>query len=231
MAAEEYTVHEVRLQRRTYPTPDSVPDRVVDRWHVGLTRPDGVQGVHIIPAEAFADRAAVYDLDPADVDTLLDILLHEPYMPPQETPGRPPAETVLVATADGLEEPAQLLRGSAHEEPVTVFNAPTVAHAREAHLTRVEQAKQRVRIVPPRPAKQAAGRRAASATVDPLDVIRQRVRIDPEDLAARRQMVEQARRDHADKTTSAKRGRLRLATAGNSTTDVPPVANDAASRT
>lgn len=201
MAAEEYVVHEVRLQRRTYPTPEGRPDRVVDTWHVGLTRPDGARGVHIFPASIFAQYAAELDIDPADADTLLDVVLHEPYIP-QESPGRPPAQTLLVATPDGVKEPAAALKATAEGsgERLTPFTAATLAHAREAHLERIARAKERVQIVPPAAKTSAGARGRARTPADPLQVIRQHIaRIDPDELAERRRMVDQARREHAEK--------------------------------
>lgn len=35
---------------------------------------------HAFPTETLAWRAAEYGIDPADVDTLLEVVLHEPYM-------------------------------------------------------------------------------------------------------------------------------------------------------
>jgi len=52
-------------------------------WRVffDVSGPDGskVHG-HVIPVDAFGWRAAEYGIDPADIDTLLDVVLHEVHM-------------------------------------------------------------------------------------------------------------------------------------------------------
>lgn len=49
---------------------------------VDRTDDDGVvtRMAHLIPKEAMEWRAAEYGIDPADTDTLLDIVLHEPHV-------------------------------------------------------------------------------------------------------------------------------------------------------
>jgi hypothetical protein len=53
-------------------------------WVVAVQRihDDGSveEGVHVFPADVLEWRAAEYDIDPSDVDTLLDIVLAEPYL-------------------------------------------------------------------------------------------------------------------------------------------------------
>jgi hypothetical protein len=45
---------------------------------------DVAEGVHIFPYDILEWRAAEYGIDPSDVDTLLDIVLAEPYLSPDE---------------------------------------------------------------------------------------------------------------------------------------------------
>lgn len=64
---------------------------------------------HRFPADTMEWRAAEYDIDPADMDLLLDIVLHEPLM-------------------DDADRPDLLLH-----------DAPSVEEARSYHLSRVEK--------------------------------------------------------------------------------------------
>lgn len=208
--AEEYTVTEVRLVRRTMPGARG-QSIVQEQWVIGLRRPDGAEGTHTIPAEAFASRAAEYwaeDEDPPTVDQLLDIMLHEPYIPAEEAPVHRTAETVLIATADGVEEPAAQARTAGGKQRVTVHNARNHDEARTAHLERIDAAKQRVRIVSPKPVTPLAGGRQAvkQASADPLDVIRERATINPAQVAEIRRVIHQAREHAARGDASALQG-------------------------
>lgn len=51
-------------------------------WVVHQTRGDGSAHVHVFPPETLAWRATEYGIDPADTDTLLELILHEPHMAP-----------------------------------------------------------------------------------------------------------------------------------------------------
>lgn len=56
-------------------------------WSVVVTRieDDGIvtTGVHVFPTDTLEWRAAEYGIDPSDVDTLMDIILAEPYLTDQ----------------------------------------------------------------------------------------------------------------------------------------------------
>lgn len=67
---------------------------------------------HVFPKDTLEWRAAEYDIDPSDVDTLLGIVLYEP-----------------------------LLDGHSHEHPKHLFNAATVTEAREYHTGRINKLK------------------------------------------------------------------------------------------
>lgn len=84
-------------------------------------------GVHVFPLVTLEWRAAEYDIDPADVDTLLDIVLAEPYLTPEDW-----------ATGTRL------------------LDAPDIATARHDHIARCAAAKLRHRIST-RPRPPAAG--------------------------------------------------------------------------
>lgn len=117
-----------------------------DCWSVNLERADGAQITHVFPADTLAWRAAEYDIDIEDTATLLDIVLHEPYITDPEA-FDPPAAAAL----------------HPKDRPTTLANAATRADARTAHLARIAHTKDSVVHVGPRP----GGR-----TADPLDAIR-----------------------------------------------------------
>jgi hypothetical protein len=99
-------------------------------WFVTMTDDDtGVLYGHVFPQYTLAARIAEYDLDPDDLDAVLDIVLHEPHMP--NVMDEDPAVLALAAEAN-----------------VTCVAADV---ARDAHQRRVAWAKQhRMRVaIPP----------------------------------------------------------------------------------
>lgn len=98
-----------------------------DKWQVRYARefvpetpeeqPWATQGGHCFPKDVFEWRAAEYGIDPTDMDTLVDIVLVEPFI----SPGDMKAGEML-------------------------HDAPTIAEARQAHLARCSRAKLRARI-------------------------------------------------------------------------------------
>lgn len=117
-----------------------------DCWSVTLERGDGTPLVHVFPVETLAWRAAEYDIDIEDTATLLDIVLHEPYMPDPEAFDPPAAAAV-----------------GPKGKPTTLASAVSRADARTAHLARIAHTKDSVVRVGPRPGGKAP---------DPLDAIR-----------------------------------------------------------
>lgn len=115
-------------------------------WQVRQQRSDG-HHITIFPTSALEWRAAEYDIDPGSPDGLeqiIDILLHEPFVPdPIEHRRADPA------AAKGLTAPStQAIHGLSIGEtaPVTLHNAPDRATARAAHLERIAHTK-RTRVV------------------------------------------------------------------------------------
>lgn len=53
------------------------PDGSAKDWCVDFLREDGLSWCRVFPAAALWGRSAEYGIDPAAVDTLLDIVLHE----------------------------------------------------------------------------------------------------------------------------------------------------------
>ena len=150
MAATEYTIFSV--------TED--PDKPW-LWHVLYEDPDGNTRGHVFPKNTLAWRAAEYGIDPADLDTLLDIVLHEPFAP---HPDDPQTAADDPAAAAGLTSPAPAARGRVRKGdlvPTTLYTAETTQKAREAHLLRIQYTKtNRAHVKAPKGKK------------DPLDVIR-----------------------------------------------------------
>lgn len=90
-------------------------------WVVRQRRGDGGDHAHVFPPETLAWRAIEYGIDPADTDTLLELILHEPHMAsPPAGPGRFSAEsrasrlreakTAVVITSGGGGQPDPLDR-------------------------------------------------------------------------------------------------------------------------
>ena len=75
-----------------------------------ITHDDGTVDriAHVLPVDILETRAAEYSIDPADIDTLLEIVLYENYLPPQEP-----------------------------DDPTALHNAETIQEARDALITRV----------------------------------------------------------------------------------------------
>ncbi|MFI6447822.1 hypothetical protein [Kitasatospora sp. NPDC050543] len=172
-----------------------------DCWQVRQRRTDGEHHVTVFPAATLEWRAAEYDLDhttEAGLNQILDIVLHEPFLPdPIEHRAQDPA------AAKGLTAPStQAIHGLriGDEAPITLHNAPDRAAARAAHLERIEHAKRtRVHVIAPIPprGKHNTGQAAARSAPDPLAVIRADHGITCEGVAAKRAMVEQARQQLA----------------------------------
>lgn len=80
-----------------------------------ITLNDGsvVSGKHVFPLDTLEWRAAEYGIDPADTETLIDIVIYEPFL-------------------DDPDDPGMLL-----------YEAPSVDEARDYHLDRVRAVKDR----------------------------------------------------------------------------------------
>lgn len=112
-------------------------------WQVRMTDAEGKEHVHVFPQETLAWRAAEYGIDPADTDTLLDIILHEPFLPDLAVPA---AAATDPAARAGLNASTLASKGSAAVEPVQLHNAPSTSVAREAHQLRIAGVKRHTRI-------------------------------------------------------------------------------------
>lgn len=151
-------------------------------WHVLYEDASGDVRGHVFPMNTLAWRAAEYGIDPADIDQLLDIVLHEPFAPHPDDPLTRDDDPVRAA---GITSPAPAARGKVRAGdpvPTTLYTAETTEKAREAHLMRIEHAKvHRARVVAP-PGKK-----------DPLSPIRN-LGLDAEGVAELARRVDEHRR-------------------------------------
>ncbi|WP_030168913.1 hypothetical protein [Streptomyces sp. NRRL S-813] len=188
----DYTVESVDTY---WPTPHT------ECWAILMARPDGSKHAYVFPKYTLEQRAAEYGLDPGDVEGLLDIVLHEQFV---HAPGGPGTQDA--AARQGMLSPALMNSGTARKGdmvPTDLFNAPTIEQARDAHLARVEHAKQtRGRVRPP-----AKGR-------DPLDVIRAEHGVTAAGVAARARTVNLHRRAMRGQLTKTEAQELARATRG-----------------
>lgn len=89
-------------------------------WNVRSTfELDGVEKTipHFFPDVCFPGRAAEYGIDPADVDTLLDVILNEVFIDPREI-----------------------------DHDTTIYGAASMAETRKAHTARCARVKLRHRL-------------------------------------------------------------------------------------
>lgn len=93
-------------------------------WLVTLLKADGATHAYLISTVALEWRAAEYGIDPADVDTLLDVILHEPHIP---------------MTDDGS--------GPRYaDDGPDLLSAENTSAAREAHLARIKNSPVRITV-------------------------------------------------------------------------------------
>jgi hypothetical protein len=135
----------------TYRVSDVVDSPVgdTDCWRVLLEKPGGTAHQLTFPKATLTWRVAEYGIDPTDVDTLLDVVLHEPFMPDPAVDD-PPAAAAIRTRIGGV------------TVPTTLATARTRDDARTAHLARIAHTKAHIVCVTSEPV----------AGVDPLDAIR-----------------------------------------------------------
>jgi hypothetical protein len=95
-------------------------------WLVIMNRENGLKMGHLMPQEIIDNRAAEYGLDPADIDSILEIILHEEHLPMVEDP--------VTGTVK-------------HEDDdQVVTSAESTTQAREAHLARLKKSRVSVKV-------------------------------------------------------------------------------------
>lgn len=147
-------------------------------WRVTLAKPNGDLHCHVFPHSIFDHRAAEYDIDPADINTLLDVVLHEPYL----------ADPARLNAQD--DPAAQQGYVNAQGKPAWLYNADSIEQARQAHLARIQHCKANtVRVVSP---TSTGGQEAA--VKDPLDALRRSYKPNLESVKKLRVRVDVIRR-------------------------------------
>jgi hypothetical protein len=139
--------------------------------------------VHLFPKATLDYRAAEYGIDPADVGTLLDVVLHEPFIPDPTDPANHAGDA---AAKKGHQVRARQDAGRVRKGdlvPAWLYNADDIDQARAAHLERIGDVKQRIAAI--KPPKNGP---------DPLDVIRGAYVPDPARIAGHRGHVQATRR-------------------------------------
>ncbi|MEV6154908.1 hypothetical protein AB0L53_31665 [Nonomuraea sp. NPDC052129] len=151
-------------------------------WGVVKVDPSGARILHAFPHSTLEWRAAEYGIDPEDIDTLLEVILYEPWIPREDdllamvhpeasailrdTRGMPDCWTPGVSDSDRLA--AHLARIQAVKNYAVLQKKASVAD-RQAALDFVGS----TRVAPP----------------DPLDPIKTTTRLDPIRIESRKMAV------------------------------------------
>ena len=149
-------------------TVDWVGDRLTrgaPHWVVHHIDQAGAGGGYVFPKDMLEWRAAEFGL--TDVDEILDMVLHEPWLPETQGPDDPAARAGLVTST----------RPDA--QPITLFNAASTADALAAHRLRIAEV-QRVH----------AHMRAPARGKNPLDAIRTQHGITADGVRIKREAVD-----------------------------------------
>lgn len=143
----------------------------------------GVEIHHALPHSMLEWRCALYGLDLDDVATLLDVVLHEPYIPDGDDVFalRDASAAAVLKATHGL--PTCWTPGVPDEERRAAYLARISAV--KAHRVRLEAAPQLLRAEAL--AFVGSGR---AAPVDPLEPITSLIRLDPVRVESRRQAAE-----------------------------------------
>lgn len=148
-------------------------------WGVAQVRPDGRPWMHIFPHSALEWRSALYGIDPEDVDTLLDVILHGPWIPSPHD---------ALALADPA---AAAVLADTHGFPTCWTPGVSDVDRLQAQLARIDAVKKhRVKMEPEKKQTRqdalvyVGSKRVAPA--DPLEPIKSMTRLDPVRVEARR---------------------------------------------
>lgn len=148
-------------------------------WGVYLVTEDGKSGVHIFPHSTFEWRSAAHGIDPDDIDSLLEVILHESFIPNPHDPltAHDPLTTQFARDTHGW--PTVWTPGVPDED------------RRQACMERIRWVRERIVTIEPaaREDRQGALEFVGSTRVapeHPLDPIRQQARLDPIRVAGKR---------------------------------------------
>jgi hypothetical protein len=152
-------------------------------WGVYETRSDGLNHMHAFPHSTFEWRAAEYGFDVDDVDGMLDVILHEPFLPDPDDP---------LARMDPV---LSKILDDTHGMPGVWTPGVPAAERRAAHLERVAAVKKHHVQLRDAPLKDRAGAlefvgSARVAPTHPLEPIKSQTRLDPVRVQGRRLAVD-----------------------------------------
>lgn len=141
------------------PSLDDHPQPIL---HIALLV-DGTPHLHVMPVDTLETRAAEYDMDPGNVDTLLDLVLAEPYL-----------------SIDP-------------EHPDYLFNAPDRRYARDRHVARARTVAVIRQSAVKRINERGEVEPRAAGEPTPRDKVKALAVIDPEVVTAKAELIEHHR--------------------------------------
>ncbi|TMR90380.1 hypothetical protein [Nonomuraea basaltis] len=157
----------VAIERAIVDASTWVHDDGVERWAIMTVNPDGSLHTYLLPMVGFANHAAEYGIDPADIDTLLRLCMLQLHIPTGKRLAEMDAAIAQTRQSQGM---SALVRTAA-AVPVTLFTAASTTQARQAHSARLDYVEQNlVRIVQPMPGvrRKVPTVSLAGDTVEPL---------------------------------------------------------------
>lgn len=158
----------------------------VECWKIMQVNERQEKYPYVFPKFALEQRAAEYDLDPTDIPTLLDVVLHEPHvMDPMDYrnfDNDPAAKKGLTVATKRMF--TQVGKGT--RVPIHLHNAPDRATAWQAHQARLDEVKTRITLK----SGKGAGILSKGDTTDPLREIIDNHGVDPDRVKVRAQYVE-----------------------------------------
>lgn len=170
------------IERKVIDAYINVGDDGVEWWMVITENPDGSKHTYALPSVTFENLAAEYGFDESDIDFLLDIAIHQLHIPePLQKSNRDnDAAAKMGFVRDGM--------------PVTLGNADSIDHAREAHLERIRWVKNNeIRVVMhDEHASGSARNLSADMNIqsDKLASLKETYQFDPDRLEAKRKAVQ-----------------------------------------
>lgn len=165
---------------------------------VAVVGPGNNRQLHAFDDDVLEGRIAEYGLDPNDLDTVIDIVLHESRMldfsDPRNSSKDPAAKAGKKSPAT---RPWGRLVSVGDMVPTTVANAESTQQAREAHLLRIEEVKNSIQFVKPK------------GKPDPLKVVKDNAQIDLDRIKARQSYIQAVRAPRLQEAKKAQEAKAR----------------------
>lgn len=172
----------------------------VDCWTVIYLNERKERIPHLFPKFTLEQRVAEYDLDPTDIAGVLDMVLYEPHVPDPLDPRNFDTDAAKKAglTVAATRSFGRVKAGSA--VPVHLANASDRATARQAHLARIADVKNSIKINSGR----GQGILSKGDTTDPLQTVVDNHGVDPDRVKSRAAYVEALIGQRAGKSNAAR---------------------------